>query len=218
MNQDQLTEARRRAIHALCVAQAKELVSVEVFELRHALVHEAPSAAAVEAIVADLEVTGEADAAFLPAPGTGAVLPDFPPVPGELPLSALFSTFKREGIWVVPPVLRLKAFCGEVKLDLRDALFTSDVVDVTVDATMGSIELTVPAGTQVENECTAVFGDIEHKRHDALDVPPNGLLVRINGRALFGGVKIRERLPTDLLPPERRGVKGWLAKVADSVD
>lgn len=216
MNPDTLQEARRRAIHALCVAQAKELISVEVFELRHALVHEAPSAAAVDAIVADVEITGEVDAGPLLAPVTGTALTDLTALPGELPISAVFSTVKREGYWVVPPVLRLKALCGEVKLDLRDALFTSDVVDVTVDATMGTIQLTLPAGTQVENECTAVFGEVEHKRPDALDVPPNGLLVRINGRALFGGVKIRERLPTDQLPPGR--ARGWLAKVADSVD
>lgn len=218
MNQDDLPEARRRAVHALCLAQARELISVEVFELRHALVHEAPSAAAVDAIIADVQITGDFDAPPLPVPVQPAWI-THAAVPSVLPLAAVFSSITRGGQWVVPPVLKLKVVFGEMKLDLRDALFSSDTVEVEVDLTFGSVLLTLPAGTHVENDTTAVFGGSKHQPHDGFDVEPNGLSVHITGRALFGDLKIRERLPTDQLPPERqRGVKGWLARVADSVD
>ena len=73
MNQEDLLEARRQAVRALCLAQARDLISVEVFELRHALVHEAPSAAAVDAIIADVQVTGDFDAPPLPEIGRAHV-------------------------------------------------------------------------------------------------------------------------------------------------
>jgi hypothetical protein len=217
MNQDELIEAKRRAVHALCVAQGRQLISVDLFELRHALVNEAPSPAAVDAIVADLGAAGPEPTplpARLPRAGMTAAAPGQP-----LRLSATFSTTRRKGEWVVPAVLQLRALFGEIKLDMRDAEFASDTVEIEVDVMLGSIDLILPAGTQVENECAATFGDVKHKPNEVLESESNGLLVRLTGHAFLGDVKIRERLPSDMLPPERRrGVKGWLARVADSVD
>lgn len=215
MNQDDLIEAKQRAIHALCVAQARELISVDLFELRHALVNEAPSPAAVDAIVADLEAAVEFEPTPLPVPVARASMVAVQP----LRLSAMFSTTRRDGEWVVPPAMHLKGMFGEFKLDLRDAEFTSDTVEIEVDLMLGSLDLILPAGTQVENECATTFGEAKHKPNEVLESEPNGLLVRLTGRVFFGEIKIRERLPSDMLPPERRrGVKGWLARVADSVD
>ena len=216
MNHDPLVDARRDAIHALCVAQARDLISVEVFERRLALVHEAPSPAAIGAIIADLDPTGEADA-VLPAPY-------MPPatlstVGDSVRLSAIFSTTERQGPLTVPRTFDLKVLFGEIKLDLRDAYFTYDVLEIDVDVLFGSILLTLPAGTHVENECTTIFGGTKHKLSPALGAEPNGLAVRLTGELKFGEVKIRERLPSELLPAKRKGgVKGWLARVVDSVD
>lgn len=216
MNHDPLVDVRRDAVHALCVAQARNLISVDLFELRLALVREAPSPAAIDAIVADLEPTGEAEAAAL----TSYVPPaTFVTAASSVRLSAIFSETQREGRWTVPRMLELKVICGGMKLDLRDADFASDVIEMELDVMFGSILLTLPAGTQVENECTTIFGGTKHKVSPALGVEHNGLVVRLTGELKFGEVKIRERLPSDLLPPQRApGVKGWLARVVDSVD
>jgi hypothetical protein len=214
MNHDLLVDIRREAIHALCVAQAREIISVDLFVQRLALVHEAPSPAAIDALVADLEPTGEAEAAYpapyMPPATLGAAA-------NSLRLSAIFSTTTRDGQWIVPRLLDLKAICGEIKLDLRDALFNSDIVEIDVNVLFGSILLTLPAGTRVENEATAIFGATKHKISPELGTEPNGLIVRITGELKFGELKIRERLPTELLPPKRKA-KGWLARMVDSID
>ena len=216
MSHSPLLDARRDAIHALCIAQAREVLSVDQFELRLALVNEAPSPAAIGAIIADLEQTGEADAAaltaYMPPATLGAAA-------NSLRLSAIFSTTQRDGAWTVPRMLELKVIFGEMKLDLRDAHFSSDVLEIEVDLLFGSVLLTLPAGTQVENECSSIFGGTKHKLSPQLGAQHNGLIVRLTGELKFGDLKIRERLPTELLPPKPRdGVKGWLARVVDSVD
>ena len=216
MSHDPLLDARRDAIHALCIAQARDVISVDLFQLRLALVNEAPSPAAIGAIIADLEPTGEADAmavtAYMPPATLG-------PAANSLRLSAIFGSTQRDGAWTVPRMLELKVIFGEMKLDLRDALFSSDVLEIEVDLLFGSVLLTLPAGTRVENECSAIFGGTKHKMSPQLAAEPNGLVVRLTGELKFGDLKIRERLPSELLPPKPRdGVKGWLARVVDSVD
>lgn len=214
MNHDPLEDARREAIHALCVAQAREQISVDLFELRLALVREAPSPAAIDAIVADLP-SGEIEPVAL----TGYIPPaTLGPASNSLRLSAVFSTTQRDGVWYVPRMLELKVVFGDIKLDLRDAQFASDVVEIDIDLFFGAVVLTLPAGTMVENECSAYFGGLKHKKSPALGTEPNGLIVRLTGELKFGDVKIRERLPTEYLPPPRQGVRGWLARVVDSVD
>jgi len=216
MSHDPLLDARRDAIHALCIAQARNVISVDLFQLRLALINEAPSPAAIGAIIADLEPTGEADAlsvtAYMPPATLG-------PAANSLRLSAIFSKTERDGAWTVPRMLELKVICGEMKLDLRDALFSSDVLEIEVDVLFGSVLLTLPAGTRVENECSAIFGGTKYKLSPQLGAEFNGLVVRLTGELKLGDLKIRERLPTELLPPKPRdGVKGWLARVVDSVD
>lgn len=215
MNQDDLPTARREAIHALCVAQARDLISVELFELRFALLNEAPSPAAVEAIVADLDAAGTE-----PTPLPGLVAPAWPTMlAAPVRLGAVFGTARREGRWHVPPELEVKVLFGEMHLDLRDAVFSGDMVDIHVDVICGSAVITLPAGTHVENECTAIFGNSEQKSRGAAPFEPNGLYVRITGRVRLGEVKIRERVPTDLLPVERqKGARGWLARAIDGVE
>jgi len=212
MNHDELITARRAAIHTLCVAQAQDAISVELFELRLALLNEAPSPAAMEAIVADIDVgTGQ-----LPGPAAG--LPDWPQyhdAPPPLRIQAVFSTNKRSGRFDVPPDLQLKAMFGELQVDLRDAGFMSAELHIEVDVFCGTVLVTVPQGAEVLNECSTFMGGATAKIDS--DVEPNGLYVRITGSVVMGELKVRARLPTDLSPRRKRGPKGWLAKVVDGV-
>jgi hypothetical protein len=85
---------------------------------------------------------------------------------------------------------------GELTLDLRDAVFDADVLDVNLSLTLGSFTLIVPAGTQVENELEETLSSSEHSTRSARGARPNGLLVRVRGRALLASVEIKERFPT----------------------
>ncbi len=201
-----LESARREAIRILCQAQADDRLSVEAFQTRFEQVNHAPNRATLAAILADLE-----DAAF-PEPILSGSYPlvtaDHPeaiaPVsPAEyLRISSVFASSKRAGAWTVPLEIEGFVVFGEMVLDLRDAVFGSDVVDINVDVKLGSFELIVPAGTQVENEMEETLSSSSHSTRSARGARPNGLLVRLRGRAWLASVEVKEKFPTS---PGKKG-------------
>lgn len=212
MNPDELTQAREDARELLYAAVDEQRISPEVLELRLALIGEAPSSAAVAAIVADLAPTGGYD--LVPAERQTAWVN----APDYLRLSAVFASTKREGVWTAPLSLDIECICGEVHVDLRDAMFGSDLLEIHVDIYLGEVVITVPSGTEIENHCTNVLGSSKHKRKRADESPRNGLLVRITGKVVLGDLTTRERLPSDLAPAPPPGIRGWLARVTGRVD
>jgi hypothetical protein len=99
---------------------------------------------------------------------------------------------------------------GSVKLDLRDAWFESDTLEIDVDAWCGSLQLIVPPGTQVEIEVSETMSGSEHKRgRNAASAEWNGLLVRITGSMFMSGLKIIERPPSS----EQGGFLGGVREV-----
>jgi hypothetical protein len=205
-----LDAARRDAIHALCVAQAQDRISVDLFEQRLLLLREAPTPAAMWQILGDLDASG--DFALqrldtpLPAPmETTAVAPL-----ERMRLSAVFSGTKRSGQWTVPLSIEARIIFGDLTLDLRDAWFDADTLDIEVDAFCGKLRLILPPGTQVENEIEETMSGSRHRRSRGV-TEPNGLLIRLSGQMFMSGLRITERLPTSeddgLLGGVRRAVK-----------
>ena len=202
MPNNDLDAARRDAIHALCVAQAEDRLSVELFEQRLLLLREAPSAAAVRQIVGDLETTGDYGLAVHSAPIPAAAAPL-----ERLRVSAVFSGAKRSGRWTVPLLIEAKIMFGSVRLDLRDAWFESDTLEIEMESFCGSLELIVPPGTQVEIEVSETMSGSDHKRvRGAAAADWNGLLVRLTGSMFMSGLKVIER------PPTAEG-GGWLGGI-----
>ncbi|HEU5218580.1 MAG TPA: hypothetical protein VFU23_07965 [Gemmatimonadales bacterium] len=194
---DELEPLRKEAIRTLSAAVATDQLPVEQFETRLALVRQAPNRATLDAIVADVMPTGGA-LAPVHAP---AVVADHtwagPVAPAEeLRITTVFGSSKRAGSWTVPLHLTLKVVMGELTLDLRDAVFGSDVLDIDVRVAFGSLVLIVPAGAQVENECEERFSSSTHSTRSARGAGPIGLLIRIAGTVKFGNIEIKEKRPT----------------------
>lgn len=205
---DRLAPVRREAVVRLCRAQADGRLSPERFEERYALLRDATSAAAIEAIVADLSEDSGAYGAGSPAtPAHGELAPRALP---PLRIPAIFGSATRAGNWNVPEEISLLVVFGETHLDFRDATFTTDTVIVDVSLTLGSLKLTVPAGTQVENDCREVLSSSKHSRprRQRRAAEPNGLLIVVQGRLLFGELVIKEQ-PSDEEPTllERLGLR-----------
>lgn len=204
---DDLDLLRQEAIRTLSVALASDRLSVEQFENRLALVRQSPNRATLDAILADLVPSG---------PFTAPValvrrahdLPALAPIePAEvLRIANVFGSSKRAGSWTVPLRLELKVVFGEMTIDLRDAVFCSDVLDIDVHATFSSVKLIVPQGTQVENECEERFSSSTHAIRSGRGraVPSLGLLIRITGRVVFSSLEIKEKAPTGQEP-----APGW---------
>lgn len=186
------------------------LLSVEQFDQRYRLIASAETAAAVQAIVADLEP--ETDFYDLPAPvesanPTPAPTPFPTPLPMELAesirLPTVLGSTKRQGVWSVPPELHCLVILGELVLDFRDAHFVSDAVTVDLSVTLGSVTVIVPPGTQVENECHEILSSSSFPKRGRRSAPPNGLLVVLTGRAFFSEVTVKEKLPASEVPTLR---------------
>lgn len=191
--------ARHEAIRVLCDAQARDAISFADFESRLERIKQAPNEATLEAIIADLSPEPLYPVPLTPVPAPAASDPDdvAPVEPAEqLRITSVFASTKRAGSWTVPFEIHAMIVFGEMVLDLRDAVFASDFVDIEVHATLGSFTLILPAGTQVENEIEETLSSSSHSTRSARGARPNGLLVRVRGHALLASVEIKEKLPS----------------------
>ncbi len=205
-----LESARREAVRLLCRAQADDRLSVEAFQSRLEQVEHAPNRATLAAILADFEdvglpsPTGVTRYPVAPVDPTGLVSAEHHEIAGADPVSpaeylrvsSVFASSKRAGAWTVPLEIEGMVLFGELVLDLRDAVFGADVVDIVVNVKVGSFELIVPAGTQVENEIEETLSSSSHSTRSARGARPNGLLVRLRGKAWLASVDVKEKFPT----------------------
>lgn len=212
----ELDHARQQAVRLLCQAHADERVSPEAFESRLELIKQAPNEATLAAILADLD-QGHLPALYqqhLP----DAQPPDHtsvaPVSPAEyLRIATVFGSTKRAGSWTVPLTLDTRVLFGELVIDLRDAVFGSDLLEIDLSMKLGSFTLIVPAGTQVENEVEEVLTASTHSTRNARGIGPNGLLIRLRGRAILSSIDVKEKFPTKAGKPD-----GLFARLLGSGD
>jgi hypothetical protein len=193
---DSLSLARRDAVTRLCQAQVDGLISVEGFEERYAMIQQATSRGALDALVADLTVD---DTTPLPLGGRAVERvtaveeeANLPAIAGPVRIPAIVGSATRAGQWLVPDHLEILVLMGEMVLDFREALFQSDTVVVDLSVTVGSCQVIVPPGTQVVNECRELFGSSSHPRPKGRPAEPNGITIVLQGRILLAELKIRE--------------------------
>src|SRR5262245_41851651 len=142
---DELDSLRRDAILALSSAVAAERLPVEQLESRLALVRQAQNRATLDAITADLVPSGSYSPGVAVGPLDHSRLA--PVEPAEfLRIRTVLSSSKRAGSWTVPLALEAKVVLGDLTIDLRDAVFCSDVLDIDLDVKLGNFTLIVPAG------------------------------------------------------------------------
>ena len=199
---DEMEPIRQEAIRALSAAFATDHLSLDQFESRLDRVRQAPNRATIDAIMADIMPSG----GFTVPTGVVAVQDHtavrhhetlIPVEPAEvLRIKTVMGSTKRAGSWTVPLRLELKVVLGEVTIDLRDAVFCSDVLDIDLDVLLSSVTLIVPAGTQVENESDERFSSSTHSTRSTKGTASFGLLVRISGRVSWSSLEIKEKRPT----------------------
>jgi hypothetical protein len=211
---DEMEPLREEAIRALSAALSGDRISFDQFESRLALVRQAPNRATLDAILADLPVDEEF---VLP---TGLVPPardhtavagheDLMPVePAEvLRIKTVMGSSKRAGSWTVPFRLELKVVLGELTVDLRDAVFCSDTLDLDLHVLLGSLTLIVHAGTQVENESEEKFSSSSHSTRSTRGMSRIGLLIRITGRVHWSSLEIKEKPPSGMAAEKPRWMR-----------
>lgn len=142
------------------------------------------------------------------------------PAPSVETASAIFSSVARQGEWVPPDVLEVRAWFGSAKLDFTQALLAPGLTVVDVSAVFGSVEIIVPVGLEIEIAASALLGAVEQRDasgpvqrfiagqldrltggalgrrdppHDEDDDDDEPRFLRIEGRAVFGNITVKTR-------------------------
>src|ERR1035441_1640655 len=76
---------------------------------------------------------------------------------GRRSVAGIFGQDRREGRWVVPESFPVTAICGDVVLDLREALLQSSRVIIYATVIAGQLEVMVPDGVAVEVTGTTIL-------------------------------------------------------------
>lgn len=187
---------RDRVAEILRAAAADGRLSLEELDERLDRLYTAKTYGELEPVVEDLP--GLATVLRPDAAPATAQRPDGPDRIGGAPTSrvakAIFGGVSRRGQWVVPSHYRVKAVFGGVDLDLREARLESHEVTIESKAVFGGVSIVVPPDVTVIMEGTGIFGGFGG---DAEDVqPPAGApVVRVTGKAVFGGVAVMRKSP-----------------------
>ena len=106
---------------------------------------------------------------------------------------AVFGGVERKGRWRMRARSQATAVFGGVDLDLREADFDAPVVELTVQACFGGVDIKVPAGINVRTETVNILGGTDVKN---LGEPVEGApTLVIKGIVLFGGVEVKGPRP-----------------------
>jgi signal transduction histidine kinase len=77
---------------------------------------------------------------------------------------AVFGSTERRGAWTVPERLDVTVKFGSAELDLREAIFAPGTTTIDVSVYMGSVEITVPPGLDLEVGVSTIMGSVEDMR------------------------------------------------------
>ena len=157
----------------------------------------------LEPVVSDLPVStlpsAKGSAPSQASPGTAG--PASPDRVGGKPTTwvakAVFGGIARRGQWVVPSELRVKAVFGGAELDLREARLETDDVVMHVKAVFGGVSIILPDDVIAVVEGTGMFGGFDDQAATR-QPPPGSPVVRITGKAVFGGVSVQRKPPGPL--------------------
>lgn len=108
----------------------------------------------------------------------------------RLPIAGGMSREKREGRWEIPPYLRLSGDLGSVRLDCREAVCLSPVVDIEVSAGAGGIKIIVPDGWGVDSDLVAKGWGSVRNTAERRPEPGQPQLV-LHGSAGMGRLRVR---------------------------
>jgi hypothetical protein len=104
-------------------------------------------------------------------------------------VTAMLAESKRTGPWQVRRVTQANVFMGSVTLDLTDATFTTQEIEVNCTQGLGQITIRVPLGATVRIEAANVLGDSSVKH---IGEPDQAMpVVVVKGTNILGEISIR---------------------------
>ncbi|MGW2629635.1 DUF1707 SHOCT-like domain-containing protein [Streptomyces chattanoogensis] len=179
---------RDRVAEILREALAEGRLDPEEHAERIDLVYRAKTMGELEPVVRDLPAAG---AGIRPRPEPGAYA--YGPA-AELPkqnLVAIFSASLRKGRWRVPGRINAVAIFGSVEIDLTEAVFPQQQVQINATSLFGSVDIRVPENVTLRSSGSGVLGSFEIETNEADD--ENAPQVLVKGCAVLGSVDARPK-------------------------
>lgn len=197
----ELRDLREKTIETLTENFAQDLVDIDEFEERIDKAHQASDGKQLRKLLEDLERPEKAlvkseSSELTSQTDTGHSLAIAKATSSETrTLVAVMGGVERKGAWRVPTKLRAFAVMGGAEIDLREAIFSPGVHEISVYTLMGGVEIIVPPNVAIECDGAGIMGGFESVNRAPVEPDPERPLVRIRGIALMGGVEISTRLP-----------------------
>ena len=102
---------------------------------------------------------------------------------------AVFAGASRKRVWRVRRNTSILTIFGGAELDLTEATFEAREINFNVFCLFGGVEITVPPGTEVNNQVMALFGGSDVGKLAAPE--PDAPRLVLKGFVGFGGVDVR---------------------------
>ncbi|NLU66608.1 DUF1707 and DUF2154 domain-containing protein [Streptomyces sp. HNM0574] len=106
-------------------------------------------------------------------------------------VAAIFSSATRKGRWRVPGKVNATAIFGSVEIDLTQAVFTQQHVQLNANAIFGSVEILVPENVTLQQKGAGIFGSFEVRTMESDEAAAPVVLVE--GSAIFGSVEAKPK-------------------------
>ena len=169
---------RERAIEMLKAQTAAGRLTLEEFSERAELAWTAKTRGDLEELTRDLPTES------------------IDPVSRQLPATrwtvAVMGSANRRGRWRVAPLTNVVAMMGSCRLDLRTAEFSGEDITINVATVMGSVDILVPEGIEVEISGIPVMGSKDLRLRDVPRVAGSPR-VRVRALAVMGSVAVRSK-------------------------
>ncbi|MEU7634882.1 DUF1707 domain-containing protein [Streptomyces sp. NPDC039016] len=177
---------RDRIAEILREALAEGRLDAEEHAERIDAVYRAKTMGELEPVVRDLPGAGGR-----PQPDPAPHAYDRPAGLADQNLVAIFSAANRKGRWRVPPRINAVAIFGSVEIDLTEAVFPQQRVQINVTSVFGSVEVRVPENITLRSSGSGILGSFEVETHEAAD--GDAPEVDVNGFALLGSVEAKPK-------------------------
>lgn len=194
---------REQTAELLRRAAGEGRLTVDELDERLAEAFAARTRAELEALVADVVLSGDA-ALGVPV---GAPAASLPVVPGEGAtkwLISIMSGHDRRGHWRVGPKVINFNFWGGSEIDLNDAVLSAQHTEIRVISIMGGADVYVPEGLDVQVSQFALMGGDDVKLGRGRPAP-GGPTVHLRLFSLMGGSDVKRG--RKLSRKERRELK-----------
>lgn len=187
------SDERDVAEERLRAAVADEVLSLDEFGDRMRLLLAARTRAELHGAVAGLPTAARDATSRTAAPRAARSAPSHDSV------VAVLSSNEVAGRWRPAPTTTAIAALGDARIDLQGAEYDGDELVIKAYSVLGSIEIIVPEGVDVELHGMSILGDRTVRTSGA--PVPGAPVVRVDGVAVLGAVTVREPKPRERHAP-----------------